>query len=184
MPSNHLEDLVAEWYQWQGYFVRTNVQVGKRPKGGYECELDIVAFHPGYQKLVHVEPSLDADTWAKRELRYKKKFKAGQLYIPTLFEGVTLPIKIEQIAMFVFGGGERSKLAGGRILFIKEFMREVLAGVRIYRMESKAIPQGFPLLRSLQYAAQYWPILPDGDEKFVRKLLRELKQQKLNWPQS
>jgi hypothetical protein len=29
MPRNHLEDLVAEWYEFRGYFVRRNVQVGK-----------------------------------------------------------------------------------------------------------------------------------------------------------
>ena len=46
MPGNHLESLVAEWYEFRGYFVRRNVPVGKRPKGGYDCELDIVAFHP------------------------------------------------------------------------------------------------------------------------------------------
>ena len=43
MP-NFLEQLVREWYEYQGYFVRQNVNVGKRAKGGYECELDIVAF--------------------------------------------------------------------------------------------------------------------------------------------
>jgi hypothetical protein len=46
MAGNHLEDLVAEWYQFQGFFVRRNIQVGKRLRGGYECELDIVAFQP------------------------------------------------------------------------------------------------------------------------------------------
>jgi len=67
VPSNHLEDLVAEWYEFNGYFVRRNVPVGKRPKGGYECELDIVGFNPTAKRLVHIEPSLDADSWKKRE---------------------------------------------------------------------------------------------------------------------
>jgi hypothetical protein len=112
MPGNHLEELVAEWYQLQGYFVRRNVQVGKRPQGGYECELDIVAFHPRLQKLVHIEPSLDANRWEKREQRYTKKFEAGRRYIPALFEGLTLPSDLEQIALFVFGGGaSRTSLA-------------------------------------------------------------------------
>ena len=62
MAVNHLEQLVAEWYEYQGYFVRKNVLVGKRAKGGYECELDIVAFNPATKKLVHIEPSLDAGT--------------------------------------------------------------------------------------------------------------------------
>jgi hypothetical protein len=159
MGGNHLEDLVAEWYQWQGYFVRRNVQVGKRPKGGYDCELDVVAFHPGLQKLVQIEPSLDGDKWDKRELRYSKKFAAGRAHIPALFEGLTLPAVLEQIALFVYGGGAaRTTVGGGRVVFIKEFMREVLAGVRTRRVNSAAIPEQYPLLRTLQFAAQFWPL--------------------------
>ena len=36
MASNFLEELVAEWYEYKGYFVRRNVRVGPRAKGGYE----------------------------------------------------------------------------------------------------------------------------------------------------
>ncbi len=39
---NHLEQLVAEWLQFNGYYVRVSVQVGPRPKGGFEGELDVV----------------------------------------------------------------------------------------------------------------------------------------------
>jgi hypothetical protein len=34
-----LEQLVAEWYEFQGYFVRRNVRVGRRLKGGHDGEL-------------------------------------------------------------------------------------------------------------------------------------------------
>ena len=61
MASNYLEQLVAEWYEYQGYFIRRNVLVGKREQGGYECELDVVAFHPETKQLVHIEPSTDAE---------------------------------------------------------------------------------------------------------------------------
>lgn len=158
MGGNHLEDLVAEWYQFQGYFVRRNVQVGKRQTGGYECELDVVAFHPGLQKLVQIEPSLDGDKWDKRELRYTKKFAAGRAHIPALFAGLTLPANVEQIALFVFGGGAERTVGGGRVVFIRDFMQEVLATVRTRRVESAAIPEQYPLLRTLQFAAQYWPL--------------------------
>lgn len=130
MAGNHLESLVAEWYEFRGYFVRRNVQVGKRPKGGYECELDIVAFNPEQGSLVQVEPSLDADSWAKRDARYQKKFGAGRKYIPGLFPGVPIPKHIEQIALFVYGGGDdRKQIAGGRVVFIREFMANVLASI-------------------------------------------------------
>lgn len=32
--AKHLEQLVAEWLEYKGFFVRTNVKVGKRPPGG------------------------------------------------------------------------------------------------------------------------------------------------------
>jgi hypothetical protein len=55
---NFLEQLAAEWLEYQGYFVRRNVHVGKRLKGGYVCELDVVGFHPGKQLLVHVDANI------------------------------------------------------------------------------------------------------------------------------
>ncbi len=158
MAGNHLEALVAEWYEIRGYFVRMNVQVGKRPNGGYECELDIVAFHPGNKALVQIEPSLDSDSWPKREERYRKKFEAGQRYIPDLFAGIPIPNHIDQIALFVYGGGEaRKEVGGGRVIFIRELMTEIRAYIAPRRVSRAAIPEGYPLLRTLQFAAQYWP---------------------------
>ena len=75
--ASFLEQLTREWYEYQRYFVRQNVNVGLRAKGGYECELDVVAFHPKTRHLIYIEPSMDADSWAMREKRYEKKFAAG-----------------------------------------------------------------------------------------------------------
>jgi hypothetical protein len=90
LASNHLEDLVAEWYQLRGFFVRRNVQVGKRSRGGNECELD--------------------------------------------------------------------ELAGGRIVLVREFMQEILAALRGRRVASAAVPEEYPLLRTLQFAVEFWPL--------------------------
>lgn len=65
MANNFLEQLLREWYEYKGYFVRNNVLVGKLDKGGYATELDIVAFHPETKHVVHLEPSMDADSWVK-----------------------------------------------------------------------------------------------------------------------
>ena len=155
MAGNHLESLVAEWYEFCGYFIRRNVQVGKRPKGGHECELDVVGFHPEQHSLVQIEPSLDADSWRKREARYSKKFEAGRKYIPGLFPGMAIPEHIDQIALFVYGGG-KSRLAGGRVVFIRDFMETIRAGIRHRKVAKAAIPEGLPLLRTLQFAAEFW----------------------------
>ncbi len=36
---NFIESLIAEWLAYNGYFVRRNVKVGRRPEGGWEGEL-------------------------------------------------------------------------------------------------------------------------------------------------
>lgn len=83
---SHLEELLVEYYEWLGHVVKCNVQVGKLSHGGYEMELDVVAYEPQANQLLHIEPSLDADSWEKREKRFVKKFQAGLKYIrPALF---------------------------------------------------------------------------------------------------
>ena len=153
---NHLEQLVSEWYEYNGYFVRRNVLVGKRPRGGYECELDVVAFHPKFGQLVQVEPSLDALSWSKREERFRKKFKAGRKYIPKLFVGVEIPQEIEQIALFVFASNSNKKvLAEGRVAIASELYGEIVRGLRGKRVAKQAVPEQFPLLRTIQYCLEY-----------------------------
>jgi len=153
---NHLEQLVAEWYEYRGYFVRRNIQVGPRPKGGYECELDVVAFHPSQHHLVHIEPSMDADSWAKREKRYSKKFEAGRKYIPALFEGIALPTEIEQIALLGFASNANVKtLAGGRVMTTSELFVEMVAEISGKKVAKAAVPEHFPLLRTIQFACEH-----------------------------
>ena len=156
MAANYLEQLIAEWYEYQGFFVRRNVFVGKRPKGGYECELDVVAFHPHEQRLVHIEPSMDADSWAEREKRYKKKFAAGRKHIPQLFRGLTLPDRIEQIAVLVFAStANHETLGGGRIVLITDLLEQIFAKLKDRSIASRAVPEHLMVLRSFQFVAQY-----------------------------
>ena len=156
MATNFLEQLVAEWYEYKGYFIRRNVWVGKRAKGGYECELDIVAFHPGKKHLVQIEPSMDAASWAERERRYKKKFEAGRKYIPELFKGLEIPTSIEQIALLVFASKQnRETLAGGKLIVASELLADIFTDLKSSSIYSKTIPEQFPILRALQFVAQY-----------------------------
>lgn len=156
MTGNFLEELISEWYQYRGYFVRQNVLVGKRTKGGYECELDVVAFNPEEGKLVHLEPSMDADSWDKRERRYKKKFEAGQKYIPGLFRGLNIPGKIEQIAVFgILKKTSHTTIADGSILSIDDLLMEIFSELKNRSMLSNAIPEHYPILRSFQLVCDH-----------------------------
>ena len=78
---SHLEDLVVEYYDWKGYFVKRNIKVGPLAHGGFEGELDVVAYNPHTHRLLHLEPSIDSDSWKQREKRFTKKFEAGRKYI-------------------------------------------------------------------------------------------------------
>lgn len=153
---NHLEQIVGEWYEYSGYFVRRNVLVGKREKGGYEGELDIVAFNPRTQHLVHIEPSLDADSWKRREQRFSKKFQMGAKYIPELFGGFDMPGEIQQIALLVFGSNANVKYVGGGIVATAaEFYSVVAEGLRGKRVAEKAVPEQYALLRTIQHCLEY-----------------------------
>ncbi len=156
MASNFLEQLVAEWYQYQGYFVRTNIRVGKRDEGGHEGELDVVAFHPELGRLVHVEASMDADSWEQREKRFKRKFETGEKHIHAVFKGLSLPPHPERIAVFGLGSRKSHKtVGGGKVVLLGDLLAEIAAELKGHSWSSDAVPEGFPILRTLQVATAY-----------------------------
>ena len=156
MANNFLEQLVAEWYEYRGYFVRRNVPVGRRPGGGYDCELDVVAFHPGNRHLVHIEPSMDADSWQTRERRFKAKFDAGRKHIPSLFPGMDLPEDIEQIALLLSASKvNHPTLGGAAVQLVSELMGEIMESLSAKRIMENAVPEHHALLRTLQFVVEY-----------------------------
>lgn len=163
MAGNFLEQLVAEWYEYQGYFVRRNVLVGKRAKGGYECELDVVAFHPQKKHLAHIEPSLDALSWEAREARFKRKFEAGRRYIPAVFRGLDVPSEIEQVAVLMFASTRNVKsIGGGRVLLVSELLQAILGELRSKHPAREAVPESLPLLRAFQLVAAFRAVLREA----------------------
>ena len=148
----HLETLIAEYLDWQGYLVKSNTKVGRLGHGGWEMELDIIGYHPNTGALVHYEPSIDALSWAKREARYQKKFEAGRKYIfRDIFSWLPSSTQLEQIAVFVSHPKGRDVIAGGALISIDELMAEMRAKVIACGfMASNAISEQYPLLRTLQ----------------------------------
>ena len=148
----HLEDLITEFYDWRGYVVKRNVKVGKRALGGWDVELDVIAYNPHSQHLIHLEPSLDAHSWAKREQRFAKKFKAGRQYIfSDVFTWLEKATPIDQVAVLPSHPKGRDTLAGARLRPVDELMAEIGAKVRERGKAAKsAIPEQYPLLRTVQ----------------------------------
>jgi hypothetical protein len=149
---SHLEDLLNEYYEWQGYIVRRNVKVGRLGHGGWEGELDIVAYHPKSHDLVHLEPSIDGDPWVKRERRFAKKFQAGLKYIfPDVFPWLDPSTPLKQTAVLVSTGAKRRTLGRAEVRSIDEFVKEIRGKIAHEgKMASAAVPEQYRLLRTIQ----------------------------------
>lgn len=173
---NHLETLIHEYLEWQGYFVRRNTKVGRLAHGGWEMELDIVACRPkdsdGNDVVVHDEPSIDALGWERREARYLKKFEAAKKYILTeILPWLPSDTAIEHIAVFINHPIGRDEIAGFRIKSIDEPMAEIRARVMDRGKASQnAIPEQYPLLRTLQLSHNgYYQVIPSLDFRSASK---------------
>jgi len=162
---NFLEQLVSEWYSYRGYYVRTNVKVGKREAGGYEGELDIVAFHPETGEIVHVETSMDSLSWAKRRERFARKFELGQKYIPKLFAFTQQ--RPTQVVVFGYPRSTRERHPLGQdiqVYLMPQLVGEISAELSQTTVETGVVPETFPLLRAMQFALDYGGYLRTGLE--------------------
>jgi len=150
--ATHLESLLFEYLDWQGYLVHRNIKVGRLRHGGWEMELDIIGYKHNSGDLVHYEPSIDALSWAKREERYERKFRAGRKHIyETVFPWLSKDTALRQVAVFITHPKGRNAIAGGSIQSVDELMAEIRSKVVACGiMASGAIPEQYPLLRTLQ----------------------------------
>lgn len=150
---NHLETLTAEWLDYSDYFVRTAVKVGKRERGGWNGELDVVGFHPGRRHFLHVECSIDSHSWEKREKSFKRKFAMGREHAPSLFSGMVLPSALDQVVVhgLASAADQHRELGGGRLVTSQELTAEIVSGIPATSWKN-AVPEKFPLLRTLQFA--------------------------------
>lgn len=150
--ATHLESLIYEYLDWQGYLVKRNIKVGRRTQGGWEMELDVIGYHPETGQLLHYEPSLDALDWETRERRFRKKFEAGRKYIcRAVFPRLDDDTPITQIAVLITHPKRRHFIAGARIQSVDELMLEIRDRIKKEKpMASAAIPEQYPLLRTLQ----------------------------------
>ena len=155
--ANHLEQLVAEWLEFKGYFVRRTVKVGRLPHGGFEGELDIVAYHPIDNHLMQIEPSIDAHTWEKREHRFAKKFAAGTKYIISeILPWLPHNKRFEQWAVLWASDRNHAEVGGGKVVPIWRLYRMIAKDIlAIGNAKGNAIPEQFPLLRTMQYTLHW-----------------------------
>jgi len=153
---NFLESLVAEWYEFSGYFVRSNSRTRKRLKGGWDVELDVLAFSPSDQRLVHIETSGDANSWQKRKDRFlKKKFILSRKEYELLI-GSNINI-IEKIAI-VGWSTTKSNLNWGnniKVVLIPQLLEEITTKLKEISPMKQVVPESLPLLRAMQMALAF-----------------------------
>jgi len=149
----YLEQLVREWYEYQGYFVRQDLWVGLEADGSYECDLSIVAFHPTRRHLSHIEPSFDLLSWEEREQHFLIKFEAGRKYLHRIFGG-DAHLHIDHTALIVSSERPRAHtIAGGRVVLVVDFLAEILASLCRLDMTTEVVPEQWALIRTLQFVA-------------------------------
>lgn len=151
--TNFLEQLTAEYYSHMGYFVRTNIKYGLRKKGGYEGEMDVVAFHPESLSLLHIETSMDANSWEKRKSKFQKKFSTASTYYYKLFK---FEIKnIEKMVIVGFNPPREDFWSVAPVKSIPDFVGEVADYLSQFNPLNQAVPESYPLLRAIQFAIHY-----------------------------
>jgi hypothetical protein len=150
--ANHFETLIYQFYDWQGCVVKCNIRVARLEPGGYAGELDVVVYDPKVPEVIHYEPSLDGDSWAERERRYKKKFELGRMHIfKDVFPWVSSRTPIRQIAVFNNVPVNRKDFVGAEAKSIEDLVKEMKdkIGACGYVGEN-AIPEKYDLLRTIQ----------------------------------
>ena len=153
---NFLEQLVAEWYAYRGFFVRTNIKFGKRLAGGYEGEIDVAAFDPKGKMLIHIEASTDADSWEERKRRFGKKFRDAKKHYGEIFDFQY--DSIEQQAIVGFPRRTLNKVdfgSGIKVILVPEFVQEITEVISSFNPMQSAVPEGYPLLRAIQFVVAY-----------------------------
>jgi len=152
---NFLEQLAAEWYTRQGYFVRTNLKFGKRPRGGWAGEMDVAAFHPSKQELVHLETSMDADRWDERRKKFERKFRDAEAHRNDLFSFEVRSVR--RVAVVGWSAAARPGSLGPdvEVKSIAQFTRDIAEELKRSHPAKDAVPESLPLLRAMQFALHW-----------------------------
>ncbi|OEF98273.1 hypothetical protein [Desulfuribacillus alkaliarsenatis] len=159
MVNNFLETLLTQWYVYQGYFVKNNVNFGKRSNGGYEGEIDVLAYDPINKKLVHIETSNDSKTWEKRVDIINKKFNAASFHYSSILPSVHFN-SVDKIAIYSLNQSIDKKYLSNldkniTVKSIPEVFKEISISLKDKSPRKEAVSETFPLLRAIQFTSNY-----------------------------
>jgi hypothetical protein len=176
MKVNTIEQVIAEWYDLKGYFIRRNI-IRPSPHRG-QSDLDLVAFHPNTKHMIHIEGSTEVPRggWTAVKTKMEKKFALDRTYLETLYPN----LPVEQLFVYYKQVPDEQLYGGIKVLAFPDLLIEIRTYLETHRLEEKKIPEGFPLLRVLHHAAQFWSVssAPPAGRRNLRRSPRSL------WPGS
>ncbi len=154
---NFLEQLAAEWYEYKGYFVLTNRTYGKRGEGGFEGEVDVLAVRLKERDFLHIETSTDSSSYAVRKEKFRDQFAKAARYYRTW-----LPCKASEVRKIAIVGWAKEPTKdknyfgnGIEMETIPQFIARIAEELAGKRPTDAAVPEGFPLVRAIQFAVHY-----------------------------
>lgn len=103
--------------------------------------------------MLHIEPSIDALDWRKKEGRFRRKFKAGRTHFREVFPCLPASKRVEQWAV-IWGSNKTHKtVGGGEVIPIRELYRRIIADLQKKAQDEgyhRTIQEHLPLLRTVQ----------------------------------
>lgn len=66
------------------------------------------------------------------------------------------------VCILLMAGSGRAGIGGGRIVRVADMVAQIMRHVGRYRPEKSAVPTGYPLLRTLQLAANFADCAPQA----------------------
>jgi Holliday junction resolvase-like predicted endonuclease len=154
---NFLEQLVAEWYQYEGYLVRSNVRYGRRRRGGWVGEIDVIAFRPETEEFIHIEASTDSDSWEKRKKVFNKKFSDAKEYYLETFSFKNRHIRPKKVVIVGLSKSREPNPLGEDIQYISipDFIQMISVEMRRKNPKNDIMPESYPLMRAIQYSVNF-----------------------------
>ena len=157
MANNFLEQLVAEWYEYRGYFVRRNVPVGRRLEGrirgragrGGAQSGDPASRAPG---AVHGCGELGNPGAAlPQEVRRRPRVHPGPV------SRARRARRRSSRSRYWCPRARRTtpRWAAARCVLVSDLMREIMEELSDKQISENAVPEHHALLRTLQLVVEY-----------------------------
>jgi len=157
MPT-FLDQLAAEWYSYkEGYFVRMNVPLRKRERGGHEGDADVIGLRLKDNKIqvIHIENSQAAQSFEEHLQALKKKFeKAANNYENIVGCKCDKVFKVG-ICTCSKKKGDVNKKSDIEVYTTSEFLKMITKELNKIHPGRSGVPETFPMLRAIQFILHY-----------------------------